>query len=91
MHIMNNMCRQYASLKVILEQDPNFLDDLTKPQSKIQNHWEEYHDEDNDDSSESENDDSDDSDVEKNDEDVTMMISDNEKKGESRKEEWWSQ
>jgi len=79
MHIMNNMCKQYASLKVILEQDPKFLDDLTKLQAQIQNHWEEYHNEDNDDSSERENDDSDDSDVEKNDEDVAMMISDKEK------------
>ena len=47
---------------MISEQDPNFLDDLTKLQCKIQNHWEDYHNEDNDDSSESENDDSDDSD-----------------------------
>ena len=56
MHIMNNMCSAYSGLKVILENDPNYLNDLDMIQTKIQNHWEQYHDKGSDYSNDSDND-----------------------------------
>jgi hypothetical protein len=43
MHIINNMCSKYKELKLLIENKPNYLDDIEELQVTIQDHWETYH------------------------------------------------
>ena len=55
MHIMNNMCKQYKQLKLVVENKGSYLDDLDKLQTTIQDHWQTYYfDKDADDDSDDE-------------------------------------
>ncbi len=58
MHIINNMCSEYKELKLLIENKPNYLDDIEELQVTIQDHWETYHSDMNEDKYDSNDDES---------------------------------
>ena len=43
MHIMNGMCKDYRSLKILIENENDYLNDLEGIKETIQDHWDTYH------------------------------------------------
>jgi hypothetical protein len=79
MHIINNMCSEYKELKLLIENKPNYLDDIEELQVTIQDHWETYHSDMNEDKYDS-NDDESEEDEKTKDQALTITEKKNEKK-----------